>query len=125
MVLVAVLAGVIDHPGLVHLDLGLGDVARIHATRAHLVVVRAAEVAVAATVDVPLGVDHGPGDRDRDEGVGGVQSPGVRGTGGLAGAGPASLMRPRGVNLPGLGLRDDLLGNLNPAEIIKRFLVYL
>ena len=53
--------------------------------------------------------------------MGGVEAPGVGGTGGLAvtrSQGAAlTMMSSRLVTLPALGLGDNLLGDLNPAEI--------
>ena len=59
--------------------------------------------------------------------MGGVEAPGVGGTGGLAvtpglGQGAALAMVGGLVTLPALGLRDDPLGDLNPAEIRERLL---
>ncbi len=58
--------------------------------------------------------------------MGGVEAPGVGGTGGLAvtprGQGAALTMMWGLVTIPALGLRDDPLSDLNPAEIRERLL---
>ena len=146
LVVLVLASGVINHPGLVHLDLGLGvphdpgaPVRWVaHPPAVHLRplppsdgVVVEVEV-ILAPVEAPLasGEDHhgvGHGDRHGYEGVGGVDAPGVGRTGGLAvttgGQGPRHrMMGSRLVTLPTLGLGDDLLGDLNPAEIMRRLL---
>ena len=141
-------SGVINYPGLVHLYLSLGvthdpgaPVRRVaHCPSVHLRPLTSSDGVIVqvevilAPVEAPLTTreDHhgvGHGDRHGYEGVGGVDAPGVWRTGGLAmtpgGQGARHLMMVRLVRLvtlPTLGLGDDLLGDLNPAEIMRRLL---